>query len=66
MKKFDELPNAIQEIALKKMSTAKTKIELVRSLDSCEELRDLINTHERPYPKEIDLIVRYYIEETNE
>lgn len=57
---FSQLPNAVQEIALKKISIATDKTDLVRHLDRCEELRDLTKTKPFDHVKEVDCIMRYY------
>lgn len=58
--RFEDLPNAVQEIAFKKIAIAKSESELVRSLDRCEELRIMTDTKDGEWVKEVDPIVRYY------
>lgn len=57
---FESLPNAVQEIALKKIAISKDENELVRHLDRCEELRIMTDTPDEAWVKEVDPIVRYY------
>ncbi|RUM90719.1 MAG: hypothetical protein DSZ27_08495 [Thiomicrospira sp.] len=63
--KFEDLPNPVQEIGLRKIGMSSNESELMSHLESCEELRIMTDTPGGSSVKEIGPIISFYRQEAS-